>query len=100
MGTPAQGEKERATGRYRIQYLLCTMPVLRSAGWGALPDQDWAGNSINQLDAQCPHSTDTGTNDTAAMGEAAVTTAAGSGGPSFIWSCSKPERREIALSKI
>src|SRR6516225_3219880 len=36
------------------------MFVLWSAGWRALPDQGWPGNSIDRLDAQCPHNTDTG----------------------------------------
>jgi len=37
------------------------MFVLRSAGWRALPDQGWPGNSISRGDARCPHNTDTGT---------------------------------------
>src|SRR6516165_4161857 len=47
------------------------MFVLRSAGWRALPDQGWPGNSINRGDARCPHNTDTGTQTIPPIGEAA-----------------------------
>ena len=59
------------------------MFVLRSAGWRALPDQGWPGNSINRLDAQCPHNTDTGTLTIPPLWVTPLSAAAGSGEPSL-----------------